>query len=149
MAGGTGMCGRTVITNWPAQICALAAICLSSAAFGDDGYIAAQALLFTGRPDAPMRMPTAVTVTADGKVWVADGVNNRVLVFNTAAEVVREIREAGGLGFRQPVGVGADGKGGLWIADTGNQRLVCVANDGTFDRWIDVPRLNAAHESDI
>lgn len=99
----------------------------------------------------PMRMPTAVSVSPDGRVFVADGVHDRVIAF-TPDGAATEIREAGGLPLQRPTGLWADSRGRLWIADTGNRRIVAIGiAPGTKEPvWIvEVPPSPSGHPPDV
>lgn len=90
--------------------------------------------------DAPgMRMPTAAAVAADGRVFVADGVNDRIVVFGADGAVEGEIRRVGEAPLSNPVGLRIDAGGRLWIADNGHARVVVRAPDGTLERILTVP----------
>ena len=93
---------------------------------------------FCGEP--PMRMPTAVAVSAAGSVFVCDGVNDRVLEFGADGSLVGEIRQVGGLTLSRPIGVKVDAQGRLWIADTGNVRVLVRTPDGQLGRVLAVKR---------
>ncbi|RMF77174.1 MAG: hypothetical protein D6744_11585, partial [Planctomycetota bacterium] len=95
-------------------------------------------LEFRAPEDDPLNMPTAVAVAPDGRVFVVDGVNDRVVEFSADGAVTRAFIEGGGRPFRQPVGAKADVDGRVWIADTGNARIVVLDADGETDRVVDL-----------
>lgn len=96
---------------------------------------------FLDGPAAQARFhaPTGVAVDAAGRVFVADGFNDRIRVIEAGA--VRTLAGDGrpgfvdGIGaqarFDTPSGLALDATGALWIADTGNHALRRVAPDGT------------------
>ncbi len=100
---------------------------------GDAGYIDGPAA------QARFHAPTGVAVDAAGRVFVADGFNDRVRVIEGG--VVRTLAGDGqpgfvdGIGaqarFDTPSGLALDASGALWIADTGNHALRRVTPDGT------------------
>ncbi len=99
----------------------------------------------------PMRMPTAVSVAPDGRVFVADGAHDRILVFDPDG-AASEIREIGGITLRQPVGLYVDAAGRLWIADTGNHRVVMFEPGpapGGPVQIIEVPPSPGGHPADV
>lgn len=101
-------------------------------------YTATPVLEFVA--DAPtLRMPTAVAVAADGRVFVADGVNDRIVIFAPEGQVQGEVRQVGEAVLSNPVGLRMDGQGRLWIADNGHARVVVRAADGSLDRIVAVP----------
>lgn len=101
---------------------------------------------FTGRivqtfaaPDeAPMRLPSDVAVAADGRVAVADGVNDRVVIFSPDAGVSAIVASHGDDSLSRPMGVTFDRAGRLWITDTGHCRLVACEVDGRWSRTLPV-----------
>jgi len=88
---------------------------------------------------ARFHAPTGVAVDATGRVFVADGFNDRIRVIE--AGVVRTLAGDGRPGFLDgpgtqarfdtPGGLALGDDGALWIADTGNHALRRVAPDGT------------------
>lgn len=101
-----------------------------------------------GPEDSPLRMPTDVAVDSAGRIYVADGVNNRVVQFNRSGDVVGLIDSADEETLACPTGLCVDAKDQLWIADTGNARLVVVASDGKLVQTIDLPSGVADHPTD-
>jgi len=89
--------------------------------------------------DPPMRMPTDVAVDRAGRVFVADGVQNRIVRFTSDGRFDRALSEAGGRAFKRPVGLTVDAADRLWIADTGNSRVVVLGPDGKTVETIDLP----------
>ncbi len=85
--------------------------------------------LATPAEDA-MHMPTDVAMDRAGRVYVADGANDRLVVFGANGKFERAIKSVGDEKFSRPVGVCVDATGQLWIADSGNHRLLVSAPDG-------------------
>ena len=90
-----------------------------------------------------MRGPAGVAVDGDGRLWVADTGNSRVLWFNMAASKASGAAADGVLGqpgftssgsatsaegMEVPGGVAVDGSGRLWVADTLNNRVLRFDN---------------------
>lgn len=91
-----------------------------------------------------MQMATDVAVSSDGTLAVADGVNNRILLFAPNDKPAVEVRKVGDAALSEPVGVHFDTADRLWIADTGNRRIVVRKADGTLERTIAfTPELSA------
>jgi len=88
---------------------------------------------------SPMRMPTDAAVGPDGRVYVADGVNDRVVVFDADGKFVETIEQVGAYTLSRPVGVTVGPSGSLWIADTGNGRAIQRMPDGALGMVIAPP----------
>ncbi len=80
--------------------------------------------------DGPMAMPTGVAVDGGGRVYVADGVNHRVVVFDAEGRFAGAIRSAGETELARPMGLHVDRQNRLWIADGSLNRVVAVATAG-------------------
>jgi DNA-binding beta-propeller fold protein YncE len=89
--------------------------------------------------------PSEVAVGKDGTVYILDGANNQIKLFNQEWEFVRAIGRAGeGNGeFRSPVGMDIDERGLVFVADTGNQRIQVFSGTGKYLRKIDLARWKA------
>jgi sugar lactone lactonase YvrE len=87
--------------------------------------------------------PNAVYVDANGRLWVADMTNNRILRFDNASTKVTAAAADGVLGqpdfvtnstgttaakMNTPTSIFVDGSGTLWVADKGNNRVLRFAN---------------------
>ena len=91
---------------------------------------------------ADLEQPTAVAVGKSGEIYVMDGVNGRVAVFDAQGHVSRSFGKSGsGDGqLRQPLDLALDGDW-LAIADTGNYRIALFRTDGRFVRNISVAAM--------
>ena len=88
---------------------------------------------------ARFHAPTGVAVDTAGRVFVADGFNDRIRVIDHGQ--VRTLAGDGRPGFADgpgaqarfdtPSGVAVDAEGIVWVADTGNHALRRIAPDGT------------------
>ena len=103
---------------------------------------------FTSSDDFPttqsrMCGPNGVAVDNDGRVWVADVCNNRVLRFASLAALSNGSAAEGVLGqpdftssnaattqsgMSHPYGVAVDNAGRLWVADLSNNRVLRFDN---------------------
>ncbi len=70
-----------------------------------------------------MKMPTDVAIGPDGQVFVADGVHDRVVEFDSQGAVKRSIREVAGRSLARPTAVATSGDS-LWIADADHHRAM-------------------------
>ena len=100
-------------------------------------------------PAGSMLMPTDVSVGANGYVYVADGVNDRIVAFSADGAVVELITGVGEETLARPMAVHVDTTGRLWIVDGGNHRVVVRAANGTLDRIIEVPESVSAEPPDL
>jgi DNA-binding beta-propeller fold protein YncE len=81
--------------------------------------------------DRPLLRPEALSLGPDGRLFIADTGNNRVLVLNRSGEVVREVS---GFGwgkdqFDRPVDIFASSGLDVFIADYNNRRVVRYDKD--------------------
>ncbi len=113
-----------------ALLVALAAIVLltlvSKPAVGGEILVATSGQTFA----AGMSMPTDVAVGPGGEIYVADGVNDRVIVFGADGNVRKTLRRGAGRSLRNPTAVATSADGRLWIADAGRRRVVVVQPGG-------------------
>lgn len=87
--------------------------------------------------------PAGITLDAAGRLWVADNINNRVVMFLDAANRASGVDADGLLGaadfvvnpsgngdgqMRQPQDVAVDGGGRVWVADWQNHRILRFDN---------------------
>jgi len=104
--------------------------------------------VLTAPAASPMHMPTDVAVDSEGRVFVADGANDRVVRFGAQGTYEGAIAAAGGRNLRRPVGLGLDASGQLWVADAGNRRLLVLAASGDLRQAIDLPPTENGRETD-
>jgi DNA-binding beta-propeller fold protein YncE len=83
--------------------------------------------------------PRGVAVGSDGKVWIADSGNNRMVIV-AAGQPVRYVGKtgAGADGLSSPVGVAVSASGRVYVADIGNHRIQVLGAEGKFERAIPV-----------
>lgn len=88
----------------------------------------------TGQGIGGLSLPTDVAVSSDGRIYIVDGGNHRVVAFDRNGKHLLTIGSKGsGEGqFKDPVGVGTDGRGRVYVADTGNHRIQVFGADGRF-----------------
>jgi tripartite motif-containing protein 71 len=94
---------------------------------------------------ADFNQPTEVVVSSSGHVYVLDGANNKIKVFDRRGVLVRSFgRHGQGPGeFQQPVGMDVDASEHIYVADTGNQRIQVFDRDGKFLRLFDLADRDA------
>ncbi len=76
--------------------------------------------------------PAAVAVDAEGNLYVADTMNNRIEVFDADGQFISTFGKNGdGPGyFSRPKGVAIDGDGHIWVADGMQDRVQVFNKDG-------------------
>lgn len=81
--------------------------------------------------------PTDVAVSPQGRIYVVDGVNHRVAVFNESGKRVATL---GGRGrMSSPLGVGVGESGTVYVADSGNHRVQIYSSSGSLVGKVSVP----------
>jgi sugar lactone lactonase YvrE len=84
--------------------------------------------------------PRGVAVAKDGRVWVTDTGNHRIVSFDGALEgrqVFGKLGSAPG-DFSSPVGIAVGPSGSVYVADTGNRRIQVLDGNGVFQRSVTV-----------
>ena len=85
--------------------------------------------------------PRGVAVAPDGRVWVSDTGNHRVLSYDPLLGDRRIVGKKGsGPGeLMSPMGIAVSPKGEVFVADTGNKRIQVFAADGSLARILPFP----------
>jgi sugar lactone lactonase YvrE len=81
---------------------------------------------WTPRGEAPhMHEPSYIAFGPDGKLWVSDTGNHRIVRFerNAAQELVPVTAPAAPTGLNHPVGIAFDPEGNVFVVDSGNNRV--------------------------
>ncbi len=125
------------------------ALCGGAVAQASSPYLARPLAEFAHRGDPPLHMPTGVAVTDDGTVFVADGVNHRLLQFDAQGTLTAVLTQIGGEPLQAPVSARIDSSGRLWVTDTGHARVLVRAADGGLHRVLVVGRGSASHAADL
>ena len=85
--------------------------------------------------------PTDVAVGKNNLIYVMDGVNSRVKVFDEKGvfkfSFGRKGKQKGN--FNDPVGITTDSTGHVYVADTRNRRIQIFSFNGTFENQIIIP----------
>jgi len=93
-------------------------------------------LLFeiTGEGAGGLSLPSDVALGSDERIYVVDGGNQRVVVFDRNGKYLLSFGQKGSAEgqFKDPVGIGTDNKGRVYVADTGNHRIQVFSSDGHF-----------------
>lgn len=95
--------------------------------------------------------PRGVVAAPDGRVWVTDTGNHRLIVYDHDLgnkQIIGKVGK-GPLEFSTPVGIAVDGAGSIYVADTGNHRIQVLSGDGSLLRSIPVRGWKGAVEPHI
>ena len=84
----------------------------------------------TGQFEGDLNQPSDIAVRNDGRVYVLDGVNNRVVVYMSDGEM-DFIFGGGENGLKRPMGIAISGER-LYIADSGHHRIAVFNLRGGF-----------------
>jgi DNA-binding beta-propeller fold protein YncE len=89
--------------------------------------------------------PTEVAVAKSGRIYILDGANNTIKVFNSKGEMLFSFGKKGKKNgeFSQPVGMDIDNRENIYVADTGNQRIQIFDSGGSSIGMIDLASINA------
>jgi len=90
-----------------------------------------------------LTMPSDVTVDALGYVYVADGVNDRIVRFAPSGKPDGILTGPADSPMSRPLAAKFDANGSLWIADTGNHRLLVRLPDNQGYQTIALPAAAA------
>ncbi|NOY46144.1 MAG: hypothetical protein GXP50_11960 [Deltaproteobacteria bacterium] len=87
-----------------------------------------------GAGDLRLRRPQRLARGPDGRLWVVDTGNHRLVVVDDAGNEDFVLGSLGGADgrFRHPADVTFDRRGRLYVADPGNERVQVFRPDGTF-----------------
>lgn len=84
-----------------------------------------------GRP--VLKHPSAAAFSPDGRLFVSDTGNHRVLVFSRAPDGAMEQESVLEGDLDRPMGLAFDAKGRLLVADAGNERLAIFTRELKFE----------------
>jgi sugar lactone lactonase YvrE len=91
-----------------------------------------------------LKSPMDMMFDKEGKLYIADTGNNRIVILNKDFKVDRIIREFDNEGsedtFNAPEGVFVDDSGSIYIADTKNSRLVRLDGEGKLIKIFPKPK---------
>jgi len=95
-----------------------------------------------------LKQPSEVAVSKDGKIYVVDGVNNRIRIYSSQGTPISAFGTAGdGKGeFKYPLGIDIPESGRVYVADSGNHRVQIFDPAGRFIAQIRLPA--ARHPAD-
>ncbi len=81
-----------------------------------------------------LNLPSDVTVDKNGRIYVVDGGNHRIAVFNPDGSFITTFGTKGSLDgqFLFPLGISSDLNGRIYVADSGNFRIQVFDEQGKF-----------------
>jgi DNA-binding beta-propeller fold protein YncE len=88
----------------------------------------------SGPQDSPMSMPTDIAIGLNGRIYIVDSGNNRVLCYSKEGKFLFTFGSPGeGEGqLLAPVGIATATDGSVFIADRGNRRVQIFDEEGKF-----------------
>lgn len=88
--------------------------------------------------------PSDVSVSREGRIYVVDGVNNKIKIFNLMGEFISAFGHKGAASgqFKYPLGIDTDSSGRVYVADSGNHRVQIFSGRNTFIAQIEIPSKN-------
>lgn len=97
--------------------------------------------VIVGPEDESFSMPSDATVGRDGDLYVLDGVNHRVVVYDAAGKFRFKFGSRGsGLGqLLFPLGITSAPDGKVYVADSGNHRFQVFSADGNPLKVVPLP----------
>ena len=93
---------------------------------------------------AKLDQPSDVAVSKDGRIYVVNGVNNQIRMFNQNGRFLSAFGTEGSAPgeFRYPLGIDIDPSGRVFVADSGNHRVQIFDFSGRFIAAISIPSKN-------
>lgn len=106
--------------------------------------------MIVGPEDKPFNMPSDVAVGLNGNLYVLDGVNNRVVVYDAESNF-RFTFGSGGIAagdFNFPLGIATGPDGNIYVADSGNHRFQIFTAGGKSLEAVQLPATGLAAAPD-
>lgn len=106
--------------------------------------------VLVGPSELPFSMPTDCAVAPNGNLYVLDGVNHRVVVYDEKGTLLRQFGSQGnGPGQLEfPLGLCVTPDGHVYVADSGNSRFQVFSSEGDVIEAVAVPKTGADVLSD-
>ena len=119
-------------------------IVYTPAAYEPDFSRTGNNLTYDGEPIGAFVTPQDMCVSDDGKIYLADTGNNRIVIMDAKmTKVLNIISSFDNNGtedtFKQPTGVAVSESNQLYIADSQNNRIVVLNEDDSLARIVDNP----------
>ncbi len=106
--------------------------------------------VIVGPKDEPFNMPSDAAVGPDGNLYVLDGVNHRVVVYDADGKFRFKFGSRGGdLGqLLFPLGITTAPDGKVYVADSGNHRFQVFSADGNPLKVVPLPNTTSGMPPD-
>jgi DNA-binding beta-propeller fold protein YncE len=87
-----------------------------------------------------LNQPSDVAVSRDGRIYVVDGVNGKIRIFDLRGQPLSSFGSPGAKNgqLRFPLGIDLDKSGNIYVADAGNHRVQIFSPQGDFTAKIDI-----------
>jgi DNA-binding beta-propeller fold protein YncE len=76
--------------------------------------------------------PRGIAVASDGRIYVTDAGNKRVVVYSSEGTALFEFATGGDGQLDEPVGIAVGPEGNIYVADTWNLRVVVFSPEGEY-----------------
>ncbi len=153
----TGLLSAFVLMMFEMPVCAAALpydtynydyreyVHFTPAAYTPEKILRGENYTYDGEPLGKFFTPQDISKAPDGRLFVADTGNNRIVVIDkTMKEAVNVITSFDNNGktdtFNQPYGVCVSEKGRIYVADSQNRRIVVLEEDGSLVKIVDNPQ---------
>ncbi|MBQ9198257.1 MAG: gluconolactonase [Clostridia bacterium] len=126
-------------------------ILYTPAPYVPDGSISGASLLWEGGALGAFRSPQDLCVSPEGRIYIADTGNNRIVVLADDLKTVLQVidgfeAEGQKQTFSSPSGVAVSQNRQLYVADSQNHRIVVLELDGTFVKYVQNPQSEVLDE---
>lgn len=91
-----------------------------------------------------LNRPSDVAVSKDGRIYVVDGVNSQIKIFDQNGKFLSAFGANGSANgeFKNPLGIDVDKSGNVFVADSGNHRVQIFDARSRFVSEISIPAKN-------
>ena len=120
-------------------------ILYTPAPYVPDGSISGAGLTWQGNSLGVFRSPQDLCISPDGRIYIADTGNNRIVVIDSDLKTVLQVidgfeAEGQPQAFASPSGIAVSQNRQLYVADSQNHRIVVLELDGTFVKYVQNPQ---------
>ncbi len=87
----------------------------------------------------PLSEPKDLAIDKDGKIYILDSGNSRIVILSPDYKLLEVINDFGGETFSEASGILIANNGDIYVADTANMRIIVGNIDGKLDKIIACP----------